>query len=32
LHDGKILKHGTTEEIVKDEMVKKVYLGEDFVM
>ena len=32
LHDGKILKHGTTEEIVQDEMVKKVYLGEDFVM
>ena len=32
LHDGKILKHGTTAEIVKDEMVKKVYLGEDFVM
>lgn len=32
LHDGKILKHGTTEEIVKDDMVKKVYLGEDFVM
>lgn len=32
LHDGKILKHGTTPEIVKDEMVKKVYLGEDFVM
>ena len=32
LHDGKILKHGTTPEIVQDEMVKKVYLGEDFVM
>ena len=32
LHDGKILKHGTTEEIVQDEMVKKVYLGEDFTM
>lgn len=32
LHDGKILKHGTTAEIVQDEMVKKVYLGEDFVM
>lgn len=32
LHDGKILKHGTTDEIVQDEMVKKVYLGEDFVM
>ncbi|MBQ7185362.1 MAG: LPS export ABC transporter ATP-binding protein [Alphaproteobacteria bacterium] len=32
LHDGKILKHGTSEEITKDKMVKKVYLGEDFVM
>ena len=32
LHDGKILKHGTTDEIIADEMVKKVYLGEDFVM
>lgn len=32
LHDGKILKHGTTDEIIQDEMVKKVYLGEDFVM
>ena len=32
LHDGKILKHGTTEEIVQDEMVKKVYLGEDFTL
>ncbi|MCR4917780.1 MAG: ATP-binding cassette domain-containing protein, partial [Alphaproteobacteria bacterium] len=32
LHDGKILKHGTSEEITKDEMVKKVYLGQDFVM
>ena len=29
LHDGKILKHGTTDEIVKDEMVKKVYLNND---
>ena len=32
LHDGMILKHGTTEEIVKDKMVKKIYLGEDFAM
>ena len=31
-HDGKILKQGTTDEIINDEMVKKVYLGEDFVM
>ena len=32
LHDGKILKQGTTAEIISDDMVKKVYLGEDFVM
>ena len=32
LHDGQILKHGTSREIVQDEMVKKVYLGENFTM
>ena len=32
LHDGKILKHGTSNEIIRDDMVKKVYLGEDFTM
>ncbi len=32
LHDGKILKHGTSAEIIRDEMVKKVYLGQDFTM
>ena len=32
LHDGKILKHGTSREIVQDEKVKKVYLGENFTM
>ena len=32
LHDGMILKHGTSKEIVQDEMVKKVYLGENFTM
>ena len=32
LHDGMILKQGTTDEIISDEMVKKVYLGKDFVM
>ncbi|MCL2537920.1 MAG: LPS export ABC transporter ATP-binding protein [Alphaproteobacteria bacterium] len=32
LHDGKILKHGTTPEIVKDKMVRQVYLGENFAM
>ena len=32
LHDGKILIHGTTEKIVTDPMVRKVYLGENFKM
>ena len=32
LHDGQILKHGTSREIVMDKMVKKVYLGENFTM
>ena len=32
LHDGMILKHGTSREIVQDKMVKKVYLGENFTM
>jgi len=32
LHDGKILKHGSTKEIINDPMVKKVYLGEEFTM
>ena len=32
LHDGFILKHGTTAEIVEDPMVRKVYLGEEFKM
>lgn len=32
LHDGQILKHGTSKEIVQDKMVKKVYLGENFTM
>ena len=30
LHDGAVLKHGTTDEIVRDEMVRRVYLGENF--
>ena len=30
LHDGKVLKTGTTEEIVGDEMVRRVYLGQNF--
>lgn len=30
LHDGKVLMSGTTDEVVRDEMVRKVYLGENF--
>ena len=30
LHDGKILMAGTTDEIVRDETVRRVYLGENF--
>ena len=30
LHDGKVLMTGTAEEIVRDEMVRQVYLGENF--
>ncbi|MDR1027076.1 MAG: LPS export ABC transporter ATP-binding protein [Rickettsiales bacterium] len=32
LHDGTILKEGTTDEIVADEKVRRVYLGEEFKM
>jgi len=30
LHDGKVLMSGTTEEVVQDENVKRVYLGQNF--
>jgi len=30
LHDGTVLMQGTTDEIVRDEMVRRVYLGENF--
>jgi lipopolysaccharide export system ATP-binding protein len=30
LHDGKVLMSGTTKEIVEDESVRRVYLGENF--
>ncbi len=30
LHDGKILMTGTTDEIIRDETVRRVYLGENF--
>ena len=32
LHDGTVLMSGTAEEIVKDETVRRVYLGENFRM
>ncbi|MCL2629625.1 MAG: LPS export ABC transporter ATP-binding protein [Alphaproteobacteria bacterium] len=32
LHNGKIIKEGTTSEIVEDPKVRSVYLGEDFRM
>ncbi|MDR0319511.1 MAG: LPS export ABC transporter ATP-binding protein [Rickettsiales bacterium] len=32
LHNGRIIKEGSTEEIVKDPKVRSVYLGEDFRM
>lgn len=30
LHDGTVLKSGTTEEIISDQLVRDVYLGENF--
>lgn len=30
LHDGRVLMSGTTEEVVKDEDVRRVYLGANF--
>jgi lipopolysaccharide export system ATP-binding protein len=30
LHDGVVLMSGTTDEVVRDEMVRRVYLGENF--
>ncbi len=30
MFEGKILKHGTPEELANDEMVRKVYLGQNF--
>lgn len=32
IHDGRVLTEGTPEEIVENEAVKRVYLGEDFGM
>ena len=30
LHDGRVLMSGTTEEVVQDENVRRVYLGQGF--
>jgi len=30
LHDGAVLMSGTTEEVIKDENVRRVYLGQNF--
>ena len=30
LHDGHVLMSGTTEEVVRDENVRRVYLGQGF--
>ena len=30
LFEGKLLKHGTAQELTNDEMVRKVYLGQNF--
>tara|TARA_R110002051_G_scaffold64384_7_gene117427 strand:+ start:5661 stop:6413 length:753 start_codon:yes stop_codon:yes gene_type:complete len=30
LHDGKVLMNGTTEEVINDENVRRVYLGNSF--
>ncbi|MEL6700741.1 MAG: LPS export ABC transporter ATP-binding protein, partial [Pseudomonadota bacterium] len=30
LHDGQVLRSGTTREIVEDENVRRVYLGNNF--
>ncbi len=32
IHSGRVLTEGTPEEIVNDEDVRRVYLGEDFRM
>ena len=32
LHDGKVLMSGTTDEVVQDENVRRVYLGQNFKM
>jgi lipopolysaccharide export system ATP-binding protein len=30
LHDGKVLMSGTTQEVIQDDNVRRVYLGNNF--
>ncbi len=30
LNEGRLLKSGTPDEVIQDENVRRVYLGEDF--
>ncbi len=32
MYQGRILKHGTPKELAEDELVRKVYLGQNFVL
>jgi len=32
LHDGQVLMSGTAQEVIEDENVKRVYLGDSFSM
>ena len=32
LHDGQVIMSGTTDEVVRDETVRRVYLGENFAI
>lgn len=32
LFEGRILKHGTAEELASDEQVRRVYLGQNFIL
>ena len=32
LFEGSVLKYGTAEELSQDEQVRKVYLGQNFVL
>ena len=32
LHDGVVLMSGTTDEVIRDETVRRVYLGQNFRM